>query len=215
LGDLYSVVWMENSDAEGEWEPIKVQTQITTQETTLSHVMEYGSKDFVAYPIGDFQGNLNYTPSYHLTFQPKGVAINAARQSPVDSRDINLHVKYNNYIRAVQRKAPAEKVQQALSELQAELARREFADTFFNAFSFSVKSDGSLHSSEVRLPVSGTACQKAVDKAIAECGAWNDYSLKYHKIVVNACMQPGEKLTTSLVSTVNSICSQMNKPVGL
>jgi len=206
LGDLYSVVWMENSDAAGPWEPIQVQTQITITETTMSHVMEYGTKAFTTLPIGDFQGNLNYTPSYHQNFVKRSTPLNVV-QSPVDSRDINLHVKYTTYMYAVQSKAAAEVIQQALSELQAELTRREFSDAFFNAFSTSLNVDSLM--SEVKLPVSHTICQKQVDKAIESCGVWNDYSLKYHRIVVNACMQNIQ--TSSMVSMVNKLCSQMQK----
>ena len=43
LGDLYSVNWMEDSDAEDiKTETLQKQFSIVRQETNLSHVMEYG-----------------------------------------------------------------------------------------------------------------------------------------------------------------------------
>lgn len=207
LGDLYSVVWMENSDAAGQWEPIEIQTNITIVGTTLSHVMEYGTKAFVNYPIGDFQGNLDYIPSMRQSFAKRAVVpSNAAEKSAVDSRDINLHVKYTTYMYAVQNKASTQEIQKALNALQAELTVREYSDAFFNTFAASINSVNSLFATP-KLPVSGTDCQKAVDAAIAQCGVWNDYSLKYHKVVVNACMNHG--VTSSLVRVVAKVCGQL------
>jgi len=83
----------------------------------------------------------------------------------------------------------------------------------FRGFSNAIKSDGSLFNA-VRTPVSGTDCQKSVDQAIVDyCGGYNDYSLKYHKLVVNACMQPGEKIAETLIQTFQDLCSQMKKPL--
>lgn len=43
LGDVYSVVWMEDSDAEQiDKETIFQQYSITQQRTNTSHVMQYG-----------------------------------------------------------------------------------------------------------------------------------------------------------------------------
>jgi len=43
LGDLYSVNWMEDSDAEDiTKETLQHQFEVTKQLTNLSHVMEYG-----------------------------------------------------------------------------------------------------------------------------------------------------------------------------
>ena len=43
LGDLYSVVWMEDSDAEKiDQESLFEQFSITQEKTNLSHVMQYG-----------------------------------------------------------------------------------------------------------------------------------------------------------------------------
>jgi len=57
LGDVYSVKWMEDSDAQDiETETLQTQFQTTKTETTTSHVMEYGQMDISTLDVGQFQG---------------------------------------------------------------------------------------------------------------------------------------------------------------
>jgi len=60
LGDLFSINWMENADAvDNKKETLEVQYEIVKQETNKSHVMRYGSLDFLNEVIGDFEGDLD------------------------------------------------------------------------------------------------------------------------------------------------------------
>jgi len=55
LGDLYSVVWMEDSDkSHMKLETLSTQFKRVKNLTAQSHVMEYGETDFKYEPIGDF-----------------------------------------------------------------------------------------------------------------------------------------------------------------
>jgi len=58
LGDLYSVNWMEDSDAEDiSQESLVKQFQVTKKKTTESHVMEYGDRKLgAAHNVSEFQG---------------------------------------------------------------------------------------------------------------------------------------------------------------
>ncbi|CAF1101346.1 unnamed protein product [Adineta ricciae] len=58
LGDLYSVNWMEDSDAEDiSKESLFKQFQVTKQKTTESHVMQYGDLTLGAkHTVSEFQG---------------------------------------------------------------------------------------------------------------------------------------------------------------
>ncbi|UJR09213.1 hypothetical protein I4U23_013461 [Adineta vaga] len=58
LGDLYSVNWMEDSDAEDVTkESLFKQFQVTKQKTTESHVMQYGDLNLGAkHNVSEFQG---------------------------------------------------------------------------------------------------------------------------------------------------------------
>jgi len=55
LGDLYSVTWMEDSDAmDLSAETLATQFQTVLKATDLSHVMEYGQTTFKNEVVGDF-----------------------------------------------------------------------------------------------------------------------------------------------------------------
>jgi len=60
LGDLYSVNWMEDSDAEDiNKESLFTQFQVTKKKTTESHVMQYGDlKLGAAHTVSEFQGEV-------------------------------------------------------------------------------------------------------------------------------------------------------------
>merc|ERR1719352_1653626 len=56
LGDLYSVSWMEDTDAHHGAETLGTQLADVKKRTNKSHVMEFGSADMAAQSIGDFLG---------------------------------------------------------------------------------------------------------------------------------------------------------------
>jgi len=57
LGDVYSVKWMEDSDAQDiETETLQSQFQTVKTETTTSHVQEYGDLTIGGLDVGQFQG---------------------------------------------------------------------------------------------------------------------------------------------------------------
>ncbi|KAK8761363.1 hypothetical protein V5799_027368 [Amblyomma americanum] len=57
LGDVYSVNWMENSDAADlQQVTLKDQFETVRKETTKSHVMQYGDLTFTNLPLSKFQG---------------------------------------------------------------------------------------------------------------------------------------------------------------
>ncbi|KAJ7369835.1 hypothetical protein OS493_036057 [Desmophyllum pertusum] len=60
LGDVYSVKWMENSDAvDLSKESLQQQYTIVKKETNTSHVMQYGDLDFKNEDLEDYQGEGN------------------------------------------------------------------------------------------------------------------------------------------------------------
>ncbi|KAI6192062.1 Legumain [Aphelenchoides bicaudatus] len=57
LGDLFSVNWLEDSDAENlHTETLERQFEIVKQKTNQSHVQKYGNLDITNEPVADFQG---------------------------------------------------------------------------------------------------------------------------------------------------------------
>lgn len=57
LGDLFSVNWMEDSDAHDlTQETLDAQYQTVKTETTMSPVCQFGDLTWLSEPVGDFQG---------------------------------------------------------------------------------------------------------------------------------------------------------------
>jgi len=75
LGDVYSVNWMEDSDAQDiEKETLQTQYQTTKQETTTSHVMEYGDLTISNLIVGEFQGEQEAPPKTVPKMPKRGAA---------------------------------------------------------------------------------------------------------------------------------------------
>jgi len=67
LGDVYSVQWMEDSDAENlNVETLQKQFLITRNRTTTSQVEEYGQLSIDTLPVSQFQGSKVATPKPRL-----------------------------------------------------------------------------------------------------------------------------------------------------
>ena len=91
LGDLFSVNWMEDSDAQNvKTESLSTQFDYILKTTAKSHVMKYGTQTFTKEPVGNFQGNFNEAaiteaaPSFFERLLKK--AKNQASASPIDAQ---------------------------------------------------------------------------------------------------------------------------------
>nr|BAF95090.1 2nd tick legumain [Haemaphysalis longicornis] len=86
LGDFYSVRWMEDSDREDlHKETLLDQFQIVKNETTTSHVMEYGDLSIGKLSLSEFQGAKNAKP----------IVLPEVPCDPVSSRDVPIAVLRN------------------------------------------------------------------------------------------------------------------------
>lgn len=127
LGDLYSVNWMEDSDtANMNVEALITQFLAVQKKTNLSHVMEYGDKNFDREPIGEFQGN---TPNFARTADAL-VTPRASRADAVRSENVRL-VSLRRRIAAASANGELELQQRLRSELQEVLRMRNLIDTTF------------------------------------------------------------------------------------
>jgi len=206
LGDLYSVNWMENSDAVGQFETLDVQFQYTRNKTDLSHVMMYGDNSFDSDPIGNFQGNLlNAKHKRHSPLLPKHVAPKAS--STIDSRDIELHNAYARYTHA----NGVEQSTVASQRLSKILAVRQNTDSFFTALAAtSSKTLSDLTTAPTPKSILACdACCKSVEHSIRKhCNGLSDYGLKYWSVVTNMCAAGHQSHETihTLTSTVKQLC---------
>jgi legumain len=202
LGDLYSINWMENSDSAGPTETLQQQFTIVKQLTTQSHVMQYGDLTWTSEPIGNYLG-----VNHSKTFVPR-VTKDTGSSSNVKSADIPMHLAYYKYLRA---DASDYEGRQALAkELLQHLNRRTAVDQLFKDFAIAAGNEDAFYL-KAKMPVTcdGRCCEKLQDVYAKKCGGWDDYSLQYHRVVVNVCEgiehQPVQ--ADSLASKLTSMCA--------
>jgi len=200
LGDLYSINWMENADAQGPSETLQAQFLDVRTKTTQSHVMQYGDLTWTTEPIGNYLGN--------STFRAEVVKNPSKSSSNVKSADIPMHLAYYKYLRAEPTNFEA---RMALAkELQQQLARRVALDNIFMDLTTAANNvDAFVLKAKMPVVCDGRCCEKLSDAFAARCGGWDDYALQYHRVFVNLCAdinhQPNE--ADKLVSTLNSLCA--------
>jgi len=217
LGDLYSVSWMENSDAAGPAETLEAQFVIVQNETTQSHVMQYGDETWTSLPTGDFIGEGAKKHHHH---QNKLAVEEPAAAEPrvhVDSRDIPMHLAYYRYLRS-ETFTPESK--QYLAQLRAQLDAREAAEERFTQLAAIVARN---HAQIVQKPEhlfntpaapihSGVCVKRAVAALRANGCDYDDYSLQFHKVIVNACrVHSSEEVgARALEAAIAQVCQGQN-----
>jgi legumain len=210
LGDLYSVNWMEDADKAGSMkESLQTQFQTVQQETTQSHVMQWGETDWTSDAVGKFEGGKG---AHSVSSRPTPAgAQSSSRGTLVDSRDAKLHHLYYKYVRATRDQKPT--AAQAAKELQAEIEHRAETDKFFRSLARTVAGVESMDmmvTQKVGSPATcGPCCAEVMETIRTECGGWSDYALKYTRVPVNLChLYKGTAHGTShIVKTVKSMCS--------
>jgi legumain len=202
LGDLYSINWMENADAQGPTETLQAQFLDVRTKTTQSHVMQYGDLSWTSEPIGNYLGGSN------TTFKAEVVKNPSRSSSNVKSADIPMHLAYYKYLRAESTDFEA---RMALAkELQQQIARRVAVDNMFMDLTTAANNvDAFVLKAKMPVVCDGRCCEKLSNAFAAKCGGWDDYALQYHRVFVNLCAdinhQPDE--ADKLVNTLNSLCA--------
>jgi legumain len=207
LGDLYSVNWMEDADKAGSMsESLQTQFNTVQQETSQSHVMQYGQTTWTNMAIGQFEGNMANKPKIS-TIATKSTHAKKS-SSNVDSRDAKLNYNYYKYLRAKTTTAS----HAAARELIAEIESRMAADVLFadltRAVAGAERTDRML-TEHIGSPATCGACCATVMEALRnDCDAWNDYSLKYTRVAVNLCHHTGlsTRGTKHILATIRSLC---------
>lgn len=201
LGDLYSIVWMEDSDEKDACtETVGEQFDIVKAKTTKSHVMEFGDLSIKKEPVGNFdavcakrvESNIfdSLTKLFALTGSDEMTA------SAVDSRDIKLHYLYHRYLRTGDR---ADAI-----ELEHEISHRSHIENRFE----SLKSvdTGILFSEESRILKDAQAHTCYIDLADTYhdiCGR-GEYDLKYYHNFVSLCNS--NRRHEDLIAMVSTMC---------
>lgn len=103
LGDLFSVNWMEDTEANNPLvETLEDQFNTVQKLTSASPVMKFGDFSFMSEPVADFEGNNDRSATWierALKMAPRGAPSKANQSTLWDSRDVKM-----NYLhRQVQR----------------------------------------------------------------------------------------------------------------
>ena len=186
LGDLFSINWMENTDAtDAAKETLSQQFVIVQNATFKSHVQHFGNLSYINAPIATFLGvRANRTTTTTAT---SGVRAVPNPADGVDSRDAMLH--YLRWrvaqVESEVKDATNDELVKAMRELAAEEAsRRAAAALFAGAWRRLTGSDERDLLTTYR-PPRLFDCHRAVQEGAHL--AYTDYSLKFHRVVVNLC----------------------------
>merc|ERR1719277_1064943 len=189
LGDLFSVAWMEDSDA-GAFsnETLGTQIQRVTVRTNQSHVLSFGDKSFESEPIG------NIIESVGARKLPR-----AADENSIDARDIDVHLAYEAWARAKthEEKAAAWKWFMTIAAARAEdkmvfegMVKQACADVNLyrcvETFQNEEKDlkDMVCHGELVRTVFDECPRQANV---YSSPGGWNGHNMKFSQVLVNLC----------------------------
>lgn len=179
LGDLYSIVWMEDSDAHDSCsESLSDQFQTILTKTTQSHVMEYGDLSFKAEPVGNFEGDCDNVSMFDKFFRSvHKVEDTDPEGSAVDSRDIKLHYLFNKYLTT---RDPIDAM-----ELQHEIEHRTVTKQRFEKLQMQATRHGVLFAD--RPVLKNHECYKDVVETYHEYCSYDEYSLAFYKHFVSLC----------------------------
>lgn len=207
LGDLYSVVWMEDSDLLTSNETIKDQFGVILQKVTQSHPMEFGDKTFESTEkVVDFQGNSDSTSARVMKNFNKYAKMffgikeddsqvfldNAKKNSTVNSRDIRLNYLLN--------KAMKTNDEADLLELKSEQVHRQATDTIFRQFSIDLNLDVINYETG---SIEFDCLRKSVNSYKHICGNFSEYTLKYVQYLSVACKAHSYE---TIYETLENIC---------
>jgi len=181
LGDLFSIAWMEDSDASDiTSETLEEQFNKVHTRTTKSEVMQWGETSFTSDKVSDFQG---MTGSFTGAHPPAPVTDAWA------TRQIDLRMAYQNYVEATtseERLARGEELQAVLKDqLEVEAAYERFLQIVYP--------DDAQKQQTIRdasAPADQKECELATRQSFIDYGkfdSWTGFSLGFHKYIVNTC----------------------------
>jgi len=199
LGDVYSVKWMEDSDAQDiEKESLQTQFQTTKTETTTSHVQEYGDLTIGNLVVGEFQGEKE---------APSQVVPKASFERGVASYDVPLDILF--------RKLAAAKTEQQKQVLHAQISdmleKRALVETTIKRV---VARVATSHQHQATLlaakpaTLSNLDCHHQLVKAFSQnCFNFgkNPYAMKLTSVLANIC--ESGLAADQAVQAIKQVCS--------
>ena len=181
LGDLFSINWMEDTEANNvSTETLLTQQATVTKLTDRSPVCVFGNTSFLSEPIGDFQGTCenNATATEKImgkftNLYNKVADERVPSKDHVSSRDHDLHFYYNRVM--------SHGTEEDYQNLQNEIDHRQFID----AFVAEVFPEENVNAPEI--PQNFDCLRMMVGGVEEMCGDWSAYSLQYIRKLANVC----------------------------
>merc|ERR1712139_282142 len=185
LGDLFSVNWMEDSDAADiTQETLDAQYNVVKTKTDKSKVMQWGDVTFTSDKVSEFQGDHASASNGH----------DLGASGSVSARQIDLKQAYDRYTQASsakERLAAGEELQRVLTEqVEADGAFTRFLEILYPG-----DSDKHQAMREGKSPAAHRDCEMATREAFVQHGkfdAYSGFSLQFQRIIVEACAEQAE-----------------------
>jgi len=197
LGDLFSVNWMEDTEANNPLvETLDDQYRTVKNLTTASPVCKFGDFSFVNEPVADFEGNYDGASTSIeklLKSGPRGAPSKANQSTLWDSRDVKM-----NYLHLQVQKNGDEQAQRALVE---EMESRMKSDSIFR------ETFSHHNSNEMNVTPKNFDCLRfLMSTHDTFCGRFDDYSLKYVKHLVHTCETEGQEAVETYARKIMMTC---------
>jgi len=198
LGDLYSVVWMEDSDVKlGTGETLGQQFTTVKALTNKSHVTEFGDVTIKSEIIDNFQGKTDTPGVQRLGMTHLAETHVPKRSSSLPSADAEMASAYARFMATTDPTAAQELMQGIKDRMQAK-AR-------FEKMSLAVMGRRSNGLVPDRVD---NKCHYAAHKAyIRKCGEWTVGALKYSANLAEMC-EHSQGDARTVVAAINEACSE-------
>jgi len=181
LGDLFSVVWMDDSEAvDVTTETLDAQFMTVRTGTKLSEVMQWGDLSFKTDMVSDFQGTTGLLSS---------VVTATTVQDAWATRQIDLKSAYHNYVTAStseNRLAMGADLQAVLKDqMEVEAAYERFLEIVYPTDESKRQDARDLKHAANHKDCELSARQSFIDHGNFD--SWTGFSLGFHKYIVNTC----------------------------
>lgn len=185
LGDLFSVNWMEDSDAKDiTKESLQTQFDIVQKKTAQSHVLAWSDTTFTSDMVSDFQGTTGDATAT--------ASDDAAGTSAWSVRELELNQAYDRYVSAstpADRLAAGTDLQATLeSQLQAETAFERFLEIIYPGDDDKKAAARDVKAASSALPYK--SCEMGARDNFVKFGAFDassGFAMQFQAYIVNAC----------------------------
>ncbi|UJR14720.1 hypothetical protein I4U23_001713 [Adineta vaga] len=191
LGDVYSVVWMEDSDAEKiDQETLNQQYLVTQAKTNTSHVMQYGDLNLgKTHNVSEFQGATKqvYRLNHHSIKKHRN---NLLRRDAVPTQDVRIAIVTRRLAAAEDNSVEKQKLERELAQLHSDRSVITSRIHQIATLALSINRGGYLELvTEKRMKLTRYDCYQSVVERIGEkCfDLQNEFVLNKLYIIANLC----------------------------